>query len=419
MHCLYETNFNFVYDDSFYDLYLEYLIQKSNLKQNVLIKEIDIPSSTFTRVKRKGYSTNKIVKSALENYFNVQNVSNDIIQKLQKNLDTVITYAYYSETQNEKELFDETLKLNEATKNSPIRLLYWCLLSIAYNPVLALSSEAMDILNDEVDFIEYMLEYLPADSKFIVTYALYEYALHKDDFTLASKYTLKIEELLPQSSLSLQSLGNFICMTMAIINKDQSKAFKFINRSLELQNTYFAPNIFVSTKFHLFSLYNAIHDYEKMIDLGEREIIYLQFAMKDQAFYYSYLLGLAQAYVELEKFEEAENIFNIIDNYNYDDYVISPGQVKVFKLKKDVLNLNKLLMYYKLKKDKEFEKTASLCESLNLNIYVDIIRLIKKGNINSLKKANKLLIEQSKNINGLTSQIQYVLTNELKSLLNK
>lgn len=425
MHCLYKTNFNFVYDDDFYNIYLEYLIKKSELKQNVLIQEIDIPSSTFTRVKRKGYASNKVVRKALEDYFKIKTVSTEIIKNLQDKLNTVLTYAYYSETQNEKELFDETLKFNEQTKNSPIRLLYWSLLSIAYNPVLAKSDEAMQILDNEVDFIEYMVNHLPIESEYVVTYALYEYALHKDDYKLAVKYTKRLEELLPQIPESLQSLGNFICMSAAILERDHSKALKFINRSLELQNTFFAPKIFIAVKYHLFSLYSILNDYEKMADLGEREILYLQFATKDQAFYYCFLIGLVQAYIALERYAEAEEIFNTLDKYDLDNSNISPGQVKVFKIKKDFLNINRLFMYYKQKNELKFDEVAKICEqsnlgqNLNLKDYVAVIRYFKKRNINSLKNANKMLMELGKNLNTLTSQIHYILTNELKSIYTK
>lgn len=417
MHYLYETNFNFVYDSKFYNLYLEYLISKSKLKQNELIKEIDIPSSTFTRVKRKGYADNKIVRKALEDYFNVKTASNEVIEKLQEYLNTSLTYVYYSETIREKNIFLEAMTYDESTRNTPVRLLFWALISITYNPVLLESEKAMKLLDDEVDYVLYMLDYLEPESRYIITYALYEYALHKDDFPLAVKYSLQLEELLPQIPEKLQSLGNFIGMVSAIMAKDHSKAFKFINRSLELQSTYFAPKISVSIKYHLFLLYSMIQDFEKMVEIAEKEILYLQFAEKEQAFYFSYLLGLAHAYVVLERYDKAKAIFDNLKEYDLDSNIISKGQIKVLVLKRDILSFHKLFMYYKENNDEKFRETLVECEALNKPDYIEIMELLKKGNINSLKKAYKLL--NSTTEENITSQIHSILAKELKTLLNK
>lgn len=417
MHYLYETNFNFVYDSKFYNLYLEYLISKSKLKQNELIKEIDIPSSTFTRVKRKGYADNKIVRKALEDYFNVKTASKEVIDKLQEYLNASLTYVYYSETIREKNIFLEAMTYDEATRNTPVRLLFWALVSITYNPVLLESEKAMKLLDDEVDYVLYMVDYLAPESRYIITYALYEYALHKDDFPLAVKYSLQIEELLPQIPELLQSLGNFIGMVSAIMAKDHSKAFKFINRSLELQNTYFAPKISVSIKYHLFLLYNMIEDYEKMVEIAEKEILYLQFAEKEQAFYFSYLLGLVHAYVVLERYDKAKVIFDNLKEYDLDSNIISKGQVKALALKREFLSFHKLFMYYKENNEENFKDTLVECEALNKPNYIEIMELLKKGNINSLKKAYKLL--NSTTEEKFTSQIHSILAKELKTLLNK
>lgn len=69
MNYSYEFDFNFIFSDTFINAFLKNKIQNANIKQKDLINELDIPSSTFTRVKRNGYTSNKNVYQALQTYF--------------------------------------------------------------------------------------------------------------------------------------------------------------------------------------------------------------------------------------------------------------------------------------------------------------------------------------------------------------
>ena len=69
MNYSYEFDFNFIFSDTFINAFLENKIQNANIKQKDLINKLDIPSSTFTRVKRNGYTSNKNVYQALQTYF--------------------------------------------------------------------------------------------------------------------------------------------------------------------------------------------------------------------------------------------------------------------------------------------------------------------------------------------------------------
>ena len=154
-----------------------------------------------------------------------------------------------------------------------------------------------------------------------------------------------------------------------------------------------------------------------MVEIAEKEILYLQFAEKEQAFYFSYLLGLVHAYVVLERYDKAKVIFDNLKEYDLDSNIISKGQVKALALKREFLSFHKLFMYYKENNEENFKDTLVECEALNKPNYIEIMELLKKGNINSLKKAYKLL--NSTTEEKFTSQIHSILAKELKTLLNK
>ena len=69
-----------------------------------------------------------------------------------------------------------------------------------------------------------------------------------------------------------------------------------------------------------------------MIKVAAGEILHLQFNDNEKAFYISFLIGLAQAYINEAKYLEAQKMLNNINTFVF-DRKINPSYQKIIKEK--------------------------------------------------------------------------------------
>lgn len=416
MNYTYNFDLDCFNNDTYINALLEYKIQESGLLQKELVAILDIPSATFTRAKKNGYASNKIIYNKLLNYFQIQIASAQQLNKYEQVINELMTLVYYQNATKQIPIFENIIKDVNTTKESSIRPVFWIILSISANFDLYSKQEILDILKEDLALINYIKDYLPLEIKYLTLYALYEYALHIMDLNLQKEYVLSIENILKNLSEELQPFAYFLCLSHAGLSGDYLNGIKFANRCLELQQHYFSPQINTAIKYHLFVFYNITSDYEKMINLAKGEILYLQFDEEKQLFYISFLIGMSQAYTNLGKFKEALTILSTLSKYDWKNTKLKPQYIPVFQQKIKLLSLFRLFIYYKTNDKLNFDETLSYCEELNQPQYVEIIKLLQKKNINSLKKVNTILEELAQEpLQGL-NHLYYALKNEYQNL---
>ena len=419
MNYSYEFDFNFIFSDSFINAFLENKIQNANIKQKDLIKKLDIPSSTFTRVKRNGYTSNKNVYQALQAYFSIKPIDMAIYHKLKTLINEIFTLIYYELPNHQEKIYNAILKYADLTKNSPLRLLFWLVLAISCNIEHYSSPDILIMLEKDLEFIDAIKPFLPYDALFITDFALFHYSLQKNNLILKEKYANELETLLPKVCEQLHPLGYFAIMNTAATANDYLKGINYAIKCLELQNNYFSPRVRIAIKYHLFYFYSMVNDYPNMIKVGAGEILHLQFNDNEKAFYISFLIGLAQAYINEAKYLEAQKMLNNINTFVF-DRKINPSYQKIIKEKIKLLSLNKLFMYYKINDENKFSISLQECQNLNCPTYLEIIQLFQKKNISSLKRVKRLLdILEDKDKCKNLSNLCYALKIEYQRLIAK
>ena len=157
-----------------------------------------------------------------------------IYHKLKTLLNEIFTLLYYELPNHQEKIYNEILIYADLTKNSPLRLLFWLVLAISCNIEYYSSQEILIMLEKNLDFVEAIKPFLPYDALFITNFALFHYALQKNNLILKEKYANELETLLPKVCEHLHPLGYFVMMNTATTANDYLKGINYTIKCLEL-----------------------------------------------------------------------------------------------------------------------------------------------------------------------------------------
>lgn len=395
---LYKFDFSDFVNDAMQNSYIDKRQKDLKVLQKNLVKELNIPPATFTRIKRKGYTKTKKVYDLLANYFKIDPIDYNELHEIESIISKAYTYIYYKDINKINDYYNELYLMYQNRKNNVLEIL---LLS---GLALCQTNNKDNILTNYENIILRFVPHLNNINKTYIYLSLYNYyKLNKLDI---DKYSIKLELYLKELPCNLTLVIRPITINYYIKKKDYIAAISIAKDILSKAISYCAYKIKNDITYTLIKLYFTLKDFTNVISLGENEIYYLQLINEYQLNYLNIILMLIPSYFILGKYDRALILIDVVNNY--DDIT----NIDVYK---SIVNLYLLLICYKMK-DKSFnDYYLSLSANIDkfVSSYANVIYCLNKGNITSLNKAYRLLDKLSKANSTYYLPLNYLLREEL------